>query len=209
MVLAVGVNGIIDENAYFYIDEKTNGGFLIDPGAEAERLLSIIEKRRFSIEKILLTHGHFDHIGAVGEIQNALNIPVCMQKNGRQYASDARMNLSRSCGLDIVLDDVVCLENDSEIKLATNETFSLRLIAVPGHTADGAMYYDAKNSVAFVGDTIFRGSFGRTDFYGGDEETLFRSIKTKILTLPDDTVLLSGHSEPTTVGEEKTRPWYM
>lgn len=208
MILLTEVRGIFETNAYFYIDDETQHGFLIDPGAEAAKLLQIIDERQLNIEKILLTHGHFDHIGAVNELQNTLNIPVCMQKNGRDYALNTTWNLSGHFGLDIILDKVTYLEDYSDIILSSNPDFKLQLIPLPGHTTDGAIYYSAKDGIAFVGDSIFKGSFGRTDFYGGDYETLHENVMKKILTLPEETFLLSGHTEPTTVKAEKHQPWF-
>ena len=82
------------------------------------------------------------------------------------------------------------------------------MVPVPGHTADGCIYYSAKDNVAFVGDSIFQGSYGRTDLPGGDERELLQGIAQNILSLPEDTTLLSGHSEPTTVAAERQMPWY-
>lgn len=209
MIILTEVYGILPINSYFYIDDVTRHGFLIDPGAEASKLLKIIDEKQLTIEKILLTHGHFDHIGAVNEIQKILNVPVCMQKNGRDYTQNIKWNLSDQFGLDIILNNVDYLEDYSDIILSSNPEFKLKLIPTAGHTTDGAIYYSAKDSVAFVGDTIFKGSIGRTDFYGGDHDTLISNITEKILTLPEDTFLLSGHSEPTTVKAEKNQPWFM
>ena len=208
MILQVEVYGVIEVNAYFYIDDETRHGFLIDPGAQAERLMKIIDERGFTIEKILLTHGHFDHIGAAGELQSKLGVEICMQSNGRAYAENPAWNMSREFGYSMTLDDVTYLDDNSEIILSANKNFSVKLIPVAGHTTDGAIYYSAADSVAFVGDSIFLGSYGRTDLPGGDEATLFKNLRTKIFTLPDETVLLSGHSAPTTVANEKNRPWY-
>ena len=207
MVLQVEVTGVFATNAYFYIDDETNCGFLIDPGAEANKLINIINQKNFHIEKILLTHGHFDHMGAVPALKKKLDIPVYMQKNGRDYAENPVWNLSQMTGNEIILRNVNYLE-DGFIKLNANENFGLQLISTPGHTTDGAIYYSAKDNVAFVGDSIFLGSYGRTDFPGGDEMTLFKSITEKIFTLPENTILLSGHSEPTTVKGEKNRSWF-
>lgn len=203
MIFQVEVYGVFATNCYFYIDDETNGGFLIDPGAQADKLLKIISEKNFTIEKILLTHGHFDHIGAAAEIQQKLNIPICMQKNGGDYVKNPVWNLSAACDLNITLENVTYLEDYSEIILSANENFKLQMIPCPGHTTDGAIFYSEKDGVAFVGDTIFLGTYGRTDFYGGDAPTLFKSIKEKIFTLPDETVLLSGHTPPTTVQAEK------
>ncbi len=207
MILLTELQGFIPVNSYFYIDDETNHGFLIDPGAEASKLLKIIDEKNFTIEKILLTHGHFDHIGAVNELQNELNIPVCMQKNGKLYAKNSDWNCSIYLDAEIILKNVTCLD-DCEIFLNVNPNFKLQMISTPGHTTDGAIYYSAKDNIAFVGDTIFKASYGRTNLQGGNEEILFDSIKRKILTLPDETILLSGHTEPTTVAAEKTRVWY-
>ena len=208
MILRVEVHGVFATNAYFYIDDETRHGFLIDPGAQGDELLKIIAREKFTIEKILLTHGHFDHTGAVSELQARLNVEVCMQANGRDYAENPVWNLSSYFGLDMTLDNVTYLDDFSDITLADNPKFGVKLIPLDGHTTDGAIYYSAADSVAFVGDSIFRGSFGRTDFPGGDEEALFRNLKARLFTLPDDTILLSGHSDPTTVADEKTRPWF-
>ena len=203
MINLVEVFGGILTNAYFYIDDETRHGFLIDAGAEPERLLHLINENNFVIEKILATHGHYDHIGAAAKLQQKLNIPICMQKNGKIYAENPAWNLSSEFGAEIILKNVTYLDDYSEIILNANENFKLQIIPCAGHTADGAIFYSAKDGVAFVGDSIFKGSYGRTDLPGGDEKTLFENIKTKIFTLPADTILLSGHTPPTTVADEK------
>lgn len=208
MILQTTVVGYIPTNAYFYIDDTTKHGFLIDPGAEPDKLMKIIKDHDFTIEKILLTHGHFDHIGAVNRLQDELAIPVVMQKNGIQYAQNPAWNLSAQTDKEIILPDVLYLADNTEIFLQANKRFRLRMIPVPGHTLDGCLYYDAAKHIAFVGDSIFLQSYGRTDLPGGDEQQLMTSIIQNILTLPDDTQLLSGHSEPTTVRAEKARPWF-
>lgn len=210
MILPVEVEvfGVLEENAWFFVDDETRHGFLIDPGAQAKELLEIIDKRGFTIEKILLTHGHFDHIGAAGELQNALKIPVLMGKSGEFYALDSAHNGSKFFEQEIILDDVTYLDEDAEIFLSANPNFKLRTIAAPGHTIDGTIYYSKKNSVAFVGDTIFLGGHGRTDLPGGSERDLMATIRDKVFTLPDETILLCGHGSSTTVAAEKSRPWY-
>lgn len=209
MILQITVQKYIPTNAYFYVDDNSRHGFLIDPGAEADKLLRTIEERNFIIDKILLTHGHFDHIGAANEIQHALGIPVCMQRNGRRYAIDPEWNLSKPMTNSLLtLNDVTYLTDYSDVKLNDTADFKLSMRPVPGHTSDGCIYYSAKDKVAFVGDSVFLHSYGRTDMPGGNEETLLKNIVKEILTLPDDTTLLTGHSEPTTVAAEKKMPWY-
>lgn len=208
MILMTQVRGIIETNAYFYVDDETRHGFLIDPGAQADELLKIIGEHDWTIEKILLTHGHYDHIGAVPELQSKLNVEVCMQSNGRVYAESPVWNLSSYFGDDMTLENVTYLADFGAINLSANLNFGVKMIPLAGHTTDGAVYYSAADSVAFVGDSIFQCSYGRTDFPGGDKKILFDNLKSRVFTLPDDTVLLSGHSAPTTVAAEKFRPWF-
>ncbi len=206
IIYPVTVQDLIPTNAYFYIDEETRHGVLIDPGAEADRLLKVMAEQDFHLEAMLVTHGHFDHIGAVEDLRRKLRIPVIMQEEGRNYAEKPDWNLSSSFGTSYRLQDVTYEKDGAVLAFPEAPGLRLKLIHTPGHTTDGCIYYDEERRLAFVGDTIFAGSFGRTDFPGGDEGVLFRSIRDRILTLPEETTLLSGHSEPTTVGQEKNGP---
>lgn len=203
-VKQVPVAEMIITNAYFYIDEETKHGFLIDPGAEAERLLKLIKDNNWCIEKILLTHGHFDHIGAVEKIAEELGISYYIHKNGKKYLEDGEMNLSSVWSEEICLYKAKYLD-DGDIITDTAQTTSLKVIYTPGHTTDSVLYYDEENHIAFSGDTIFKNSYGRTDLPGGNMQQLMYSIKEKVFSLPDNTLLYSGHSDATTVGEEKKR----
>ena len=205
MVAEVTVKGYFEENTFFYIDDKTKHGFVIDPGAQGEGLLRLIRKNGWVIEKILLTHGHFDHTGAVEYLRRELKIPVLAYKRANEYLLDTRMNLSAYCGQNVVIENVEYLDDKDRIQLAGNPDIILDVIYTPGHTMDSVIFYSAKDAVAFVGDTIFKGSIGNDQYPGGNGVELRRSIIEKIFSLPDDTVLCSGHSEQTTVGDEKRR----
>ncbi|MBR1701480.1 MAG: MBL fold metallo-hydrolase [Lachnospiraceae bacterium] len=187
------------------MDDKTKHGFIIDPGAQAKGLLGIIKENGWTIEKILLTHGHFDHTGAVDGIRIALDIPVLAHRRSDEYLLDARKNLSALCGPAIIVENVKYMDDGDVIEIDSNPDFHLEVIYVPGHTTDSVMFYSEADHVAFVGDTIFKGSIGNYLYPGGDPKDLQRSIIERIFTLPDDTVLCSGHSEQTTVGIEKSR----
>ena len=208
MILQATVTKYIPTNAYIYADNETKHGFLIDPGAQAGKLLELIREKGLTIEAILLTHGHFDHIGAVSELQETLKIPVYMGQKGRLDAENSVWNLSAQTDEPIVLSDVTYLEDHAIIALKEKPAFQLELLELPGHTADGVIYYTKADEAAFVGDSIFQGSYGRTDMYGGDEQALLRGIRERILTLPPKTLLLSGHSAPTTPADEQGRSWY-
>jgi len=205
MIEQVTVFGYISENCFFYIDDESKHGFLIDPGAQAEKLLAMIKENGWVIEGILLTHGHFDHIGAVNEIRDALHIPVIAFESADDYLLSSYANLSSQFNDEILVKDVQYVKEGDEIVLSTNPQFSLRVIYTPGHTTDSVVYYSENDRVLFSGDTIFKASIGNTRFPGGDYDTLVSSIINKIFTLPEDTVIYSGHSEPTSVGTEKRR----
>jgi len=201
MVLTVPVKGYFEEYCYLYVSDSTRHGFIIDPGAQSDKLLDIIRDNGLVIEKILLTHGHFDHFGAVEELREKLNYPVLAHEKADLFLLNPLMNLSRQCVGDMVIRDTVKFKYGDTITL--DEAHSLRVIYTPGHTPDSVLLYNEKDRIAFVGDTIFKESIGNYTFPGGNKDLLIQSIMERVFTLPDDTVLYSGHSEPTTVGAEK------
>ena len=205
MVRCVPVKGYFEENCFFYIDKVTKHGFLIDPGAEAGRLLSLIHREGWAIEAILLTHGHFDHTGAVNELREALGVPVFAYEDADRYLLDSRMNLSAFCVGNWTVRNVMYLRDGDTVSLRANSAISLQVIHTPGHTTDSVVYYSEQDRVAFVGDTIFKGSIGNYQYPGGNKQEIIESITEKILTLPDDTVLYPSHSDKTTVGTEKRK----
>ena len=212
MIYVVPVQGPILTNSYLYADDATQHAFVIDPGFEPERIVAAVRDKGLTVERVPVTHGHFDHIGAARDVAQTLGVPICAGERSRKYFRDPTYNLSRQFfppdGFTIPEDEVTFLADDAVISLSEG-SLALRLVPTPGHTEDGVMYVaETEPHLAFVGDTIFRASYGATHFPGGDERTLLASIQERILTLPDDTYLLSGHSEPTTVGEEKGRSWY-
>lgn len=201
MIKQVTVHGYNSENTYFYIDEKTNHGFLIDPGFESEKILSIIEENNWTIEAILITHGHFDHIGEVSEIRDKLNCKVYVGENAYIYLEDPKYNLGYYYEKNIVIRDYITLAEGEKLCLDSNPSFYLKLMETPGHTADSVIYVNEDDNIAFVGDTIFKGTCGRTDLPGSSSEQMKESLK-KIFKLNKDMVLYPGHSESTTIGEE-------
>lgn len=205
MIAQVPVIAHFVENCFFYIDDATRHGFIIDPGAQSEKLLGMIREKGWIIEKILLTHGHFDHIGAVNEIRSALQIPVLAYKSENDYLRDPEWNLSPSFGLSISIENAESIMDGQIICLDADPAFSLKVIYTPGHTTDSVIYYSERDHAAFVGDTIFKDSIGNYQLPGGNFAAIQKSIMERIFTLPDDTVLYSGHTEQTTVGTEKRK----
>lgn len=205
MIKSVIVKDVFETYTYFYIDAETKHGFLIDPGADTERLLAIIAEKGWTIERILLTHGHFDHTGAVEKIHKSLQIPYYIHENGKKYLENTNWNLSSYCNRNVLLKDAKLLQDGNEIFVTSNENFGLKVMYTPGHTSDSVIFYSEKDKLAFVGDTIFKGCIGSTQYPGSNSADLEKSIMNQIFKLPQDVVLYPGHSEKTTVGIEKAR----
>ncbi|MBR1743269.1 MAG: MBL fold metallo-hydrolase [Lachnospiraceae bacterium] len=195
------VVGPVQTNCYFLYDEKTKKGVLVDPGDEAEKLLSYIGKKGLQIEAILLTHGHFDHIMAVPELKKELGVPVYVSRVEKEVLEDPMTNLSLQMGgRGICLEADHYLEDGDTITLLGEE---VRCILTPGHTVGGMCYYFPKAGILFSGDTLFQESVGRTDFPGGSMKELIRSIREKLFVLASATRVYPGHGFSTSIETEK------
>jgi len=189
--------GPLQTNCYLY----TNGNkecLIIDPGGEAQKLTSIIQQQHLKPLAILLTHAHFDHIGAVDEIRNEWKIPVYVHKNEKDWLTNPSLNGSEY----FMAGKIKASEPDHLIKdegMIEIGNFKLRVFETPGHSPGSVSYYDIQSGIVFSGDALFAGSIGRTDLPGGNHETLLKSIHEKLLTLPEETVVLSGHGPDTTI----------
>lgn len=203
MVRELQVQGVFAENCYFYIDDHSKSGFLIDPGAQPGLIYDAIRQNGWHIEKILLTHGHFDHMGAAELLREKLVAPIYIYSADDRYLTDPRLNLSAGSGEPITVPHYEEMYDGEIIRLKANSSFTLKVIHTPGHTPGSVTLYSAADGVAFVGDTLYQHGPGLTHFPGGDRAALEDSIVNKILTLPPETVLLSGHSSPITVEQER------
>jgi len=194
--------GPAQTNAYLVADSDTKEAVVIDPSWDGHLILAAAEKRGWRIGHLWYTHAHFDHIGGAGAIADALNpLPlVALHPNDhvlwRAGGGGALFGFDIDPGPEPTIDFV----HGQILKLGSYE-FEVRF--TPGHTTGHCVLYDPSEKICFCGDLIFNGSVGRTDLPGGHWETLVKSIKEQIYTMPDDTRLLSGHGPETTVGEEK------
>lgn len=182
-----------------YIVHNNQSAAIIDPGFSSDTVIKILEDNNLQPEKIILTHGHGDHIGAVRGLKNKYNISVIAHKNEKEILNNSKLNLSEvmeTGAIEIDADEYVV---DGDIIEISDMEF--KVLYTPGHTIGGMCLYIDK--YLFSGDSIFQYSIGRTDFPTGDYDTLINSIKTKIYTLPDETIILSGHGETTSVEFEK------
>ena len=203
MIKELQVQGVFAENTYFYIDAHSKSGFLIDPGAQAGLIYDTIVRNGWTIEKILLTHGHFDHIGAAELLREKLVAPIYIYPEDAPYLADPYLNLSGNTGNPITVPHYEELYDGEIIRLKANSGFYLKVIHTPGHTPGSVTYYAPEENAAFVGDLLYQHGPGLTNFPGGNRRVLEESIINKIFSLPDETVLLSGHSSPITVAQEK------
>jgi glyoxylase-like metal-dependent hydrolase (beta-lactamase superfamily II) len=195
--------GPIPTNAYLLTDPALGEAVLIDaPGGVWEEVRPILEEEKCRLTEIWITHGHWDHIQGAAEIVRATGAKVRAHAADRALIETPRVMssfLSPGTQIDPVTVDA-WLQPGERLK-ALGTTAEVR--HVPGHCAGNVLFYFAESGAAFVGDALFQGGVGRTDLPGGDFSTLERSIRTQIYTLPDATVVLSGHGPETSVGEEK------
>ncbi len=194
---------LFQTNSYFVIDETTRKALIIDPSGPMHSVLDKIQAEGLQVEKILITHGHLDHISGVEELRQATGAEVFIHQAGKRYLEDDAYNLSGQFGVSIrTIEAVTYVEEGDTIALSGTD-ISFTVLHTPGHTLDGVCYYSAAHKVLFSGDTLFRGNVGRTDFVGGDGQQLLQSIRQKLLSLPADTVVYPGHDRETTIGQEK------
>lgn len=196
--------GFLEVNCYLVPSVKDNCLYIIDPGGEAEKIIKKAKSFLLDDYKILLTHAHIDHIGAVGEMMERL--PV---SNLFIHKDDLQLYRSPKNALLPFLPALKDIPEPSKIVKTDPVTANnFQIIHTPGHTRGGTCFYFEEFPALFSGDTIFCNSIGRTDLPGGDLATLLTSIRTKIFTLPDDLQIFPGHGPSTTVKDEKkSNPW--
>ncbi len=200
--------GPVQTNCYIIQDEENNC-LIIDPGEESQRIITLIEKMKLSPSAILLTHGHFDHIGAVDAVRDRFEIPVYIHENEEHSLTDPVENGStRYPGLPLVKNREADYLITEEGKMTVGP-FTFEVRHTPGHSNGSISFIFEESSIAIVGDTLFKEGVGRTDLPGGDTKVLLDSIKNKLLTLEDVFTIYPGHGGPTTSGYEKSRNPYL
>lgn len=194
------VVGPVATNCYLVYNVDTKEALIIDPGAQAGRIKKQIRETGCKPVAILLTHGHFDHIMAAEELKESYQILVYAHRAEKNLAADADLNAARTFGTVCELKIDRLLEDDEELNIAG---FQIRVLFTPGHTQGGVCYYFPEEQVLFSGDTLFAESVGRTDLPTGSSGALMRSVREKLMPLPDETKVFPGHMEETSIGYER------
>ncbi len=194
------VVGPVETNCYFLSREGNKQVVVVDPGECADEILELLGKENEQIAAILLTHGHFDHIGAVEKLRERTGAKVYAPAAEKDLLNSAVLNLSAGHFCPEELDADVYVQDGDELFLAD---MTFMVLDTPGHTAGSACYHMQQDRILFAGDTLFAGSVGRTDLPTGDAAVQEKTIREKIVTLPDDTAVLPGHGQSTTIGREK------
>ena len=193
-------------NCYVIGCEKTLRGAVIDPGGNAPLILEALGGLGLEIVYIINTHGHIDHIGANGPVQQETGAQLVVHAMDASMLTDPSLNLGAFLGRLQPGPAADLLVQDGDLMQIGEIT--LDVIHTPGHTPGGISLYGADDGVVFSGDALFKGSIGRTDFPGGDQGQLLASIRNRLFALPELTVVYSGHGPATTIGEEKrSNPW--
>jgi hydroxyacylglutathione hydrolase len=193
--------GPLQTNCYCLWNDKKEC-VIFDPGEEAGKLTKWLKTNGLKPLAILLTHAHFDHIGAVDKVREVFEIPLYVHGKEAKWLLDPALNGSQLFGMS----EPVRLKPADYIltseKVLSVGDFTFDLYETPGHSPGSVSYYYGEEQVVFSGDALFMGSIGRTDLPGGKHEELLKSVHDQLLTLPEDTIVLSGHGPETTIGNE-------
>lgn len=200
------VVGSVSTNCYFAINDETGEVLIIDPGAAAKQLADKVKTGGLTPAGILLTHGHFDHAGAAKELAELLQTKVYAHEDEKETLENPSINLSGWEGRrDIYYAD----EYVTDGAILTLAGFEIQVLHTPGHTVGGCCYYFKEQGTLFSGDTLFCMSIGRTDFPKGSASQLIRAINEKLMVLPDETAVYTGHGDMTTIGLERAQNFYL
>lgn len=205
MKLETLVVGPLEENCYVAYDEITLEAFIIDPGAEADRIIALIDTKNLKPKLIVNTHGHWDHIGAVMALKEKYQIPFYLHEDDFEWLKEPLASFfGPSNATEVVVDRTI--KNGDEIYLGTKP---MRVIHTPGHTKGGCVLWFMNDDIALTGDTLFKGTVGRTDFPGGSYSDILYSIQARLAPLGDECEVYPGHGPKSNMDAEREHNPYM
>ena len=193
--------GMLQCNCSIFGDEQTREAIVVDPGDEISRVLELLEQHGLKVKAIVITHAHIDHIGGAQKLKKATGAPVYMNSNDveLQQMMDMQAGWLGTSTPEPVAIDQAARDGDRLVMGATE----FHVLHTPGHTQGSISLWIPSENKLVAGDTLFRDSIGRTDLPGGNGRQILRSIHDKLMPLPDETVVIPGHGENTTIGREK------
>ena len=194
------ITGPVQENCY--ILEKDGQALVVDPGSDGERIIHKIEDLDLKPLHILLTHAHFDHIGALDQVRDYYHIPASIHEIEKDYLLDPDLNFSSMTGQPFTCQPADHLFTE-EVELEIGP-FDFKVVHTPGHSPGSVSFIFQSDKQVIAGDALFRESIGRTDSFNADGPTLLDSIQTKLLSLDDDFTVYPGHGQATSIGHEKS-----
>ncbi|MBQ4863436.1 MBL fold metallo-hydrolase [Pseudoalteromonas sp. MMG013] len=206
-VLTVPVTSFM-QNTRFITCQSTGKSAVIDPGGDVDKLQSVIAQNKLDVEAILLTHGHLDHVGAADLLKAVLKVDIIGPHQDETFWFEAIPMQAQMFGFkpkQAFLPDRWLTAGDV-VKVGKLE---LEVRFCPGHTPGHVVFYEKSSKTVIVGDVLFKGAIGRTDFPKGNTEQLKESIRKELFSLPDETIVMSGHGENTTIGYEKQNNPFM
>lgn len=204
MKIEVFIDSMMQENSYVYYDEKTLDAVIIDPALCLDREKQFIKDKKLNVKYIILTHSHADHVADAEELKNFTGAKIVANKDEREMLTDAKKNLSSDffeVGVEFEAD--IYVSEGDELKVGEHV---FTFIDTPGHTTGGMCVRHGND--LFTGDTLFMGSIGRTDLYGGDYDKMLNSLR-KLSKLEDNLRIYPGHGPASTIGAEKQSNYYM
>ena len=194
------VMGSVQTNCYFLYQENEKKIIVVDPADKGEYLYNAFKEAGFEVVAILLTHGHFDHIWGSNKLRELAGVQVFAFEDEKDVCESSKLNVSADVGRPYEARVDWYLKDGETVSI---EGMEFKVIWTPGHTQGSCCYYFEKDNILISGDTLFEGSVGRSDLPTGDGKLLLRSLKERLMILPDETVVYPGHGNSTTIADEK------